>query len=163
MKVLSYDLENDDGEYVGGFEAYVVNKEENNWKNFLMVEISNKSIYELIVGEIERSEVQIISVLKSIGVSEEHRGCGYGNELMDKYLELSADNSTDFFLLVADNIERQKAGFNLCSWYEDYGFENVYNTGDVTLMAWDSRENLNLKEKVAEYKNSTTQNRRRNI
>lgn len=162
MKYLSeeiYDEDNDDA-LIGSFEGYVVDKNEENWKNFLKKEVSESKVTDFLISKIENSNTTIVAILRNINVEEDYRGKGYGDELMSLFIEAAGNDSADVFLLVADKMESQNEGFDLRNWYENYGYEQVFDEEDVTLMVWDVVGNLTfsegvtnktLKEQVAEH------------
>lgn len=158
MQYLSeeiYDEDNDDT-LIGSFEGYVVNKNEENWKNFLKKEVSESKVADFLIDRIENSNATTVAILRNINVEEEYKGNGYGNKLMSLFIESAGNNGADIFLLVADKMESQNEGFDLRNWYEGYGYEQVFDEEDVTLMIWDvannlTLENKTLKEEVAEH------------
>lgn len=156
MISIDKDVLNDDEEAVGSCEGYVVNTKEVNWKNFLNNMLSSQKAVEFVISKIEEQPECEIAILKNINVYDEFRGQGYGNELMDTFLEEASNHGASIFMLVADKNEAQNDGFDLKKWYEDFGFEEVLDESDVTLMVWDTINVLelngkSLKEQLAEH------------
>jgi hypothetical protein len=73
-----------------------------------------------------------VSILKNINVDEEQRNMGYGNILMEEFIEESCVNGAKSIILESDRTEHQLTGFNLDQWYLNWDFEKIgeanYNT-----------------------------------
>lgn len=162
MKYLSEEIysEDEDDDLIGSFEGYVVDKNEENWRNFLKKEVSESRVVDFLINKIENSKTTKVAVLRNINIEDEYRGNGYGDELMGVFINDAGNNGADVFLLVADKLESQNEGFDLRNWYEGYGYEQVFDEEDTTLMVWDVVGNLTfsddftnktLKEQVAEH------------
>lgn len=149
MKYISEVIDSDDDsdDAIGSFEGYVVLKKETNWKIYLEKEISSPEVLKFLINKIENSTIDSIAILKNIEVNEDHRGNGSGGELMDLFFEKASNECAEMYMLVADNGESQKPGFNLVNWYESYGFEVIHPQDDVTLMIWDVQNKLSLDNK----------------
>ena len=78
MQYLSeeiYDEDNDDT-LIGSFEGYVVDKDEENWRNFLKKEVSESRVVDFLSNKIENSKTTKVAVLRNINIEDEYRGNG---------------------------------------------------------------------------------------
>lgn len=74
-----------------------------------------------------------IAILDNINVYDEYRNKGYGNVLMENFID-SCDNGESGILLICDKSEENK--FSLLEWYKGYGFEVISNSilGEVMFL-----------------------------
>lgn len=140
MIVIDKDITNDDEDVVGSIQGYVVNKSENNWKNYLKSELGNEAAINFLVEKIEASELTEIAIIKNVNVFDEHRGHGYGNDLMNVFFDTA--EQAHIFILMADKSEGQSDGFSLVTWYEGFDFQEVYSQEDISCMVWDNNSFL---------------------
>lgn len=156
MKYIDESLEEDE-DYFGSVQGYVVDKSEVNWINYLEREVNNDYLRNFLINLINNSSVNRISIILNINVEEEHRGKGFGNELMELFFE---EVDSDITILVADNQEVQNKDFKLLSWYEGWGFQKITILPDesTTLMVLDNNSLLcdnDLEEEYRKQQNLT--------
>ena len=75
-----------------------------------------------------------VGCLKNINVYDDYRGEGYGNKILEYFIDECIDNDVKDIILVADKDEEQKEGFDLVKWYESNGFEIVGKIYDNPIM-----------------------------
>lgn len=78
-----------------------------------------------------------ISFLNNVNIEEDERGKGYGNQLLDWFIDESIDAGAKFIILESDSMESQVEGFDLDRWYIDHGFEIITNNGENNIMMYE--------------------------
>lgn len=76
-------------------------------------------------NEISKNIKTPVGCLKNINVYSEYKGQGYGNEILEHFIDKCIDNDVNVIILVADLDENQESGFDLVKWYESKGFETI--------------------------------------
>lgn len=112
-------------------EGYVTETGEEQIDNWLSYRhhIDDPTIVEMI-----RERFSKIAFLNHISVEEDARGKGMGNQLLSEFLTDAYDFGAEAVFLVADTAENQQHGFDLLTWYEDWGFSVIHETGGGPLM-----------------------------
>lgn len=77
---------------------------------------------------------QCVAVLVSVNVDVGERGCGVGSELVAQFFVEAKRAGATAFVLIADDDQLQRAGFELKRWYEGLGFGSVFDTSSGPLM-----------------------------
>lgn len=105
-----------------GFNANFL--QEPNLRNFLEENYSPDIVDEIILFLTNdcKAERGLVTVMTHLHVDHDMRGKGIGSELVGKFLEL-AESST--IILVADEVQEQKTGFDLGEFYKGFGFEQT--------------------------------------
>lgn len=70
-----------------------------------------------------------VAFLCNIAVEEDARGNGEGSELMADFQERVSMLDADQIVLICDKPESQLEGFDLQTWYEDFGFRVIQLDG----------------------------------
>ena len=66
-----------------------------------------------------------VAFLNNINVEIKYRNKGYGNRLYFEFEEECYNYDVKCIILESDNMEQQKKGFDLNSWYESFDFEKI--------------------------------------
>jgi ribosomal protein S18 acetylase RimI-like enzyme len=83
-----------------------------NWLNYRH-HIDDSQLVEMLQTNFTK-----IAFLNNINVEEDARGQGFGNEMMESFLDEASDYGAEAVLLIADTAEDQAEGFDLVHWYE---------------------------------------------
>lgn len=78
-----------------------------------------------ITDEISKDINLPVGCIKNINIEEEFRGKGFGNKILNYFMDLCIDNDVKNIILIADMDENQIEGFDLVKWYESKGFEVI--------------------------------------
>lgn len=116
-------------EIVGYYDCYFDLKKESNFiKEYIVNEFDiNEDSFNKLIQIIES---ETVSILNQIEVDSDHRGNGYGKELLNNFF---IKNNTTPIILIADS-----NGPNfLIEWYESFDFEIIdLNPNGHHLMLW---------------------------
>lgn len=118
--------EYENGKEVGIIYGYTTDEEEI-VENFLE---ANDYFIEDGDVSIDLFKGKTVGIIKSLHVDENHRGNGYGTNLLENMLYFL--EGVDIIFLICDNLEHND--FSLQSWYEDYGFHVVLDKFNCPLM-----------------------------
>ena len=66
-----------------------------------------------------------VAILNNIGVAHGNQGEGHGTRLIQQFLIEAKQYNAEVALLIADEDEPQKGGFDLVAWYERLGFKPI--------------------------------------
>jgi GNAT superfamily N-acetyltransferase len=128
--------------------GYSVSSNQENYKNFLIDNISNEMLANKIVEFIKNKDFNDIVIIKNLNVDEEYRGQGIGRNLLEE-----AISEAEIAILISDKYEIQNKGFVLDKFYINSDFEPVLDTSSGSLMIYPSeialeiKDMLNLKKK----------------
>lgn len=75
-----------------------------------------------------------VGVLESVNVDVGARGCGLGSELVAQFFVEAQRAGASAYVLIADEDQLQREGFELQRWYEALGFGSVFGTSSGPLM-----------------------------
>lgn len=78
------------------------------------------------------SEHLPIAFLKNMYVEDDFRNQGYGNQLVDMFINESSGLGANAIILEAD--ESEDNNYSLTSWYESFGFETLDSEDVNTVM-----------------------------
>lgn len=134
------ELEEEDYATLSG---YSVSFKEENYKNFLIENISEKSLVDKIIKFMEDKGFNEIVIIKNLNVEEEFRGQGIGKALLEEALSFA-----DIAILISDKYEIQDEGFILDNFYKNSDFEILTETGSGNLMVYPSDIAIELKESI---------------
>ncbi len=134
------ELEEEDYATLSG---YSVSFKEENYKNFLIENISEKSLVDKIIKFMEDKGFNEIVIIKNLNVEEEFRGQGIGKALLEEALSFA-----DIAILISDKYEIQDEGFILDNFYKNSDFEIITETGSGNLMVYPSDIAIELKESI---------------
>lgn len=134
------ELEEEDYATLSG---YSVSFKEENYKNFLIENISEKSLVDKIIKFMEDKGFNEIVIIKNLNVEEEFRGQGIGKALLEEALSFA-----DIAMLISDKYEIQDEGFILDNFYKNSDFEIITETGSGNLMVYPSDIAIELKESI---------------
>jgi len=134
------ELEEEDYATLSG---YSVSFKEENYKNFLIENISEKSLVDKIIKFMEDKGFNEIVIIKNLNVEEEFRGQGIGKALLEEALSFA-----DIAILISDKYEIQDEGFILDDFYKNSDFEIITETGSGNLMIYPSDIAIELKESI---------------
>lgn len=130
--------------FEGSYEAYIVDTNAENLKNFLNTEVGdNGSIYNIIKKEVDK-----ILVIKNLNIDEDFQGQGYGSELLYELLENAKSYGAHDAVLLCDLNESQKSGFSLTQFYENHDFSILCQPHDCPLMFYPESTAIKIKEKI---------------
>lgn len=118
--IISYDEYWDYGDITA-----VIHSNINNVKNWL----NNYGDYDK-TEEIIKLINSPVGCLTNINVNKEHRGGGYGNIILESFIDKCINEDVGNIILVADLDEEQNDGFDLVKWYESKGFKKINNIYD---------------------------------
>lgn len=119
-------IENDGG----ALDGYVVDATEPNLENYLSEHTNlNKAIMLHL-----RQRGDRVALLRNIRVAEDSRGQGYGGQLLEQFCQEAEAAGATAYLLICDALEEQAGEFDLCAWYEAFGFCRVFETSQGPLM-----------------------------
>lgn len=90
-----------------------------------------------VTDEVAKDIKTPVGCLKNINVYSEHKGKGYGNDILEHFIDKCIDNDVDTIILVADLDESQNSGFDLVKWYESKGFETINHIYNNPVMKLD--------------------------
>jgi hypothetical protein len=105
----------------------------NNWLDSQKVD-TQASKY---ISDIADDDLLPIGILNNINVYDGYRNKGYGTEGLDSFIDKVADEYAKYVILISDANEEQGKGFDLKSWYEEYGFKNIGMSGNDFVMIYD--------------------------
>ena len=105
----------------GAITGYLNSTHEENWQNYLMEFFSQEEVLK-IKEYLLSLNIQELVVLKNLSMDLQDKGKGIGSKLLIEFIN---EASGVPILLVCDNLEIQKEGFVLSTWYESYGFETL--------------------------------------
>lgn len=134
------ELEEEDYATLSG---YSVSFKEENYKNFLIENISEKSLVDKIIKFMEDKGFNEIVIIKNLNVEEEFRGQGIGKALLEEALSFA-----DIAILISDKYEIQDEGFILDNFYKNSDFEIITETCSGNLMVYPSDIAIELKESI---------------
>ena len=117
----------EDEEFIGNVEGVLLesNEELNNALN------RQKILFEDDLRQI-LSEHLPIAFLKNMYVEYDFRNQGYGNQLVDDFINESSDLEAKAIILESD--EGEDNDFALTSWYESFGFEKLESKDTYPIM-----------------------------
>lgn len=156
FRSICVSCQNEEEDNVGSLDGYVVDKSDENWKNYLKSEVS-ESLQLFLITVIESSPLEKIAIIKNASVDDGERGKGLGNDLMSQFFDKI---DAELVILMADTVQEQEEGFNLVKWYEGFGFEALEAGLATTCMVYDeygilSKDvNKTLKEDYLNHLNS---------
>lgn len=78
-----------------------------------------------VTDEISKDIKLPVGCLKNINVNDEYKNKGYGNKILNYFIDECIENDVKNIILIADKDEKQVQGFDLEKWYESKGFEVV--------------------------------------
>lgn len=84
-------------------------------------EYGDFDVTDIIVEDIK----QPVGCLTNIIVNTGFRNKGYGNIILDYYIDTCINNDVNNIILVADKDENQDDGFDLIEWYVSKGFKII--------------------------------------
>lgn len=125
-RLVTIDIENDGG----ALDGYVVDATEPNLENYLREHTNLSKVIMLHL----RQRGERVALLRNIRVDEDSRGQGYGGQLVDQFCQEAEAAGATAYLLICDTLEEQVGEFDLCAWYEAFGFCSVYETSQGPLM-----------------------------
>lgn len=124
MRELSIENETENGSAT--IDGYICGIQQVNVFNFLS-SISCEDSAKKIIDYLTQKDAEEISIIKGVYVPEEERNKGYGNYLIESFLNEVSE--TSFVLLECDTGESNN--FSLKEWYQDFGFESFSNIGKL--------------------------------
>lgn len=130
----------DENACVGAIYGYCVEIRLPHWINHLEKHVKSLSTIEDLKKVLESANLEGVAILSDLYVSEDSRGEGHGDYLVNQFLEKV---SYPFVILFADKSNEQQEGFNLLEFFSQFGFEQYSDCGDVVLMVLDSLDLLN--------------------
>lgn len=157
ISINEYYTEEENG-FEGSYDAYLVDTFAENLKNFLNKEVGdNGSIYHII-----RKEVGHILIIKNLNIDEKFQGQGYGSELLNEIIENARSKGVHHAILLCDLNESQKDNFNLVTFYENHGFNTLYQPHDCPLMFYPEHTASNIKKELGIIINNVEKNKHYN-
>ncbi|MBQ8998174.1 MAG: GNAT family N-acetyltransferase [Clostridium sp.] len=129
FELLNDTILDDNGAYIASIEAYISDDIEQ------LINFCEKNDYFEGDNNFSLSDYKgsCFGVISSLNVAKEHRGNGYGDELLDHTIYKMENNSVDYVFLIADGI--QKNNFDIIKWYNEvFGFEIIANLSNCPLM-----------------------------
>ncbi|WP_410951141.1 GNAT family N-acetyltransferase [Pseudomonas sp. S1(2024)] len=114
----------------GALSGYIVDASQPNLENYLGVHTSLSKAIMLHL----RQRGERVALLANLYVEEACRGQGHGGELVDRFCQEAEAGGATAYLLICDEAETQLDGFELCQWYEAFGFCTVFKTSQGPLM-----------------------------
>ncbi len=129
--------------------GYSVSSNQENYKNFLINNISNENLANKIIEFITKKDFNDVVIIKNLNVEEEYRGQGIGKNLLEEAIA-----EAEIAILISDKYETQKKGFVLDKFYINSDFEPVLNTSSGSLMVYPSEIALEIKD-MLNFKNKS--------
>jgi GNAT superfamily N-acetyltransferase len=117
-KYIEHIIEGYGEEYIGSVEGVLL---ESNEELYNALDIQ-KILFEDDLRQI-LSEHLPIAFLKNMYVEDDFRNQGYGNQLVDMFINESSDLGANAIILESD--EGEDNDFVLTKWYESFGFEKL--------------------------------------
>ena len=140
MRVIEESFSEETEGFEGGCLAYETNPaKEPNLINYLQDQGVEKDIIEAI-----KKINEDILLVKNMYIDEEYRGNGFGSIVFEEMLN---ESTTGKVILISDNEEDQRPGFNLNDFYTEYGFEKANKQSSPLMMSEDLMEEFKLKIK----------------
>lgn len=102
----------------GSLSGYIVDASQPNLENYLSVHTNLSRAIMLHL----RHRGERVALLANLYVEEACRGQGHGGELVDRFCQEAEAGGATAYLLICDEAETQLDGFELCQWYEAFGF-----------------------------------------
>lgn len=120
------DLSNEGGSLTG----YIVDASQPNLENYLA---QHTNVSKAIMIHL-RQRGERVALLRNLHIEEGLRGQGYGSDLVGQFCAAADEGGATAYLLICDEAEGQADGFDLCEWYDSFGFSSVFKTSQGPLM-----------------------------